>query len=320
MKYERILTAVAGTPWAIRREKGEAIVGFLVFAAKGGRHTAEEVRAIVSSGSRGLSVDGPSAIDANFAAEGQPGASRGQTIAVLSLSGIISPRIASEMDVSSGGGTSAEGFARRFKAAVNDDNVGGIIIDVDSPGGNVLGVPEAAEVVRGARGSKPIVAVANYDACSAAYWLASAATEFVASPSAEVGSIGVYTYHEDVSKALEMDGVKVTLVRSGPNKAETFPAFPLTDEARAHMQSRVDAYYNQFVGSVAAHRGLDVAAVKDRFGGGRAFGAVDALDRGMVDRVATMDEEIARMAALLSKKAGGAGRGAADLRRRAALW
>lgn len=309
MRYERILAAVAGTPWAIRKEKGEAIVGFLVFAAKGGRHTADEVRAIVA---------GPED-RAPRAAEG-PSTSRTPGIAVLSLSGIISPRISSEMDVSSGGGTSAEGFARRFKAAVNDENVGGIIVDVDSPGGSVLGVPEAAEIMRSARGSKPIVAVANYDACSAAYWLASAATEFVVSPSAEVGSIGVYTYHEDISKALEMDGVKVTLVKSGPNKAERFPAFPLTEDAHAHIQSRVDAYYEQFIGAVASHRGMDAAAVKDRFGGGRAFGADEALARGMVDRVATIDEEIARMATALSKKSGGGGRRAEDLRRRAALW
>lgn len=316
MRYARILAAVAGTPWAIHPAKGRAIMEFLAFAAAGGKRTPDELAAIRDA-AYPSDHDGPRA-----AREGDRPAD-GNSIAVIGLKGVISPRLSDEMDISGPGGTSAEGFARRLNAAVNDPRIAGIIVDVDSPGGNVFGVPEAADAMFAARGSKPIVAVANPFTASAALWIASAADEVVVTPSGEIGSLGVYAYHEDLSKALDAIGVTPTLVKAdiSPNKAETHPAFPLTKDAIADIKASVDRYGEAFVASVARSRGLSVDHVTSKFGGGRMLGAEDAVAVGMADRIATLDDEIARMSERISKPATGARSASlAQRRRRAAMW
>lgn len=299
MKYARILAAVASTPWAIDQAKGAAIMQFLAFAAAGGVHSPGEIEVILGRPARAYDDDGPRETPAERAArlaaqDQQQIADRGG-IAVLSLEGVISPRMSGMEDTS--GGASAEGFARKLSGYISDPRVAGIVVDVDSPGGNVLGIHEAARAMRQARGVKPVAAVANPTAASAAYWIASNAGSLAVMPSGEVGSIGVYGYHEDISERLAKFGIKPTLIKSGisPNKAETASAFPLTPDAAAHMQAGVDRYGAMFIGDVAAGRGVAPDKVQGTFGGGRMLGAEDALKVGMVDRIATLDEEIARM-------------------------
>lgn len=313
MRYARILSAVAGVPWAIHPEKGRAVMEFLAFAANGGTRTPDEVRAITGRASEASS---PSANAATPVSE--PGG-----IAVLALSGIISPRMSNEMDVSGPGGTSAEGFTRRYLSALNDSRVGGIIIDVDSPGGNVFGVPEAFEAVYASRGAKPVVAVVNPFTASAAFWMAAAAEEIVITPSGEIGSVGVYAYHEDLSQALAALGVTPTLVKASisPNKAEMHSSFPLTEDAKAAMQEGVDRYGRQFLADLARGRGLKASEVESRFGGGRMVGAEDAVRLGMADRIGTLDGEIRRMADHLATRPAAKQKASTTAsRRRAALW
>jgi signal peptide peptidase SppA len=169
------------------------------------------------------------------------------------------------------------------------------VLDIDSPGGSIAGITELAAEIRSARGAKPIVAVANTLAASAAYWLGSQADQFVVTPSGHVGSIGVYAVHQDVSKMLDEAGVKMTIVSAGPHKTEGNEFEPLTDEARAEIQARVDASYDQFVEDVAAGRNVPVATVRADFGGGRVLTARDALKAGMVDRVETLAQTIQRV-------------------------
>jgi signal peptide peptidase SppA len=154
----------------------------------------------------------------------------------------------------------------------------------------------AAEI-RAARGTKPIVAVANTEASSAAYWLASQADEFVSTRSGRVGSIGVFAAHEDESAKAEAEGIRTTLVSAGRYKTEGNPFEPLTDEAKAHMQSMVDEYYSMFVTDVAAGRGLTADAVRSGYGEGREVTASTALEVGMIDRVATTEEIVSEMLA-----------------------
>jgi ClpP class serine protease len=124
----------------------------------------------------------------------QPGQHHGglSTIAVLPLYGILVHRARTPSDLAFG--TPLDAWAAAFTAAVDDPNIDGILIDIDSPGGRTAGVTETATVVRRARRSKPIVAIANTLAASAAYWIGAQADEIVASPSAEVGSIGVLPF------------------------------------------------------------------------------------------------------------------------------
>jgi len=138
----------------------------------------------------------------------QPG-----TVVVLPLRGIIDYR--SSFFLQFFGGTSVEDFAKKFSNFVNDSQVKAIILDIDSPGGNVSGCTELAKMIFEAREKKTIVAQVNPLACSAAYWIGSAATEMVITPSGEAGSIGVYTLHEDISKYLDDLGIKETFVYAG---------------------------------------------------------------------------------------------------------
>lgn len=229
-------------------------------------------------------------------------AQTGGSIAVLPLFGIISHRM--NLISESSGGTSIEKFTSRFRQLVGDSTIGSIVLDVDSPGGGVSGVEELAAEIFAAREKKRIVAVANSLAASAAFWIGSAAGEFVVTPSGEVGSIGVLAVHEDFSVAEEKFGIKTTIIKAGKFKAEGNSSEPLSEEARENIQARVDAYFDVFVKNVARNRGVPVATVKKDFGEGRVFGARQALGAGMVDRIATLDQTIDRVSRTREQSAG----------------
>lgn len=284
MKFARIMAEFYATPWAILPERLAAIAAVLHRAASGVRLSDVEISQAIG--------DAPQAVQARRDQDSKaPGA-----VAVLPLFGVVSHRIHQVQDISGPGGTSTEGFARRFRQAVNDPGIESIVIDVDSPGGSVFGVPELADEIFEARSKKKIVAVANAYAASAAYWIASAAQELVVTPSGEVGSIGVWTAHQDFSKQLEMLGVNISLISAGKFKVEGNPYQPLGDEARAAIQTSVDDYYDAFVKAVARNRNVKASDVRGGFGQGRMVSAKDAIAEGMADRVATLDETIARLA------------------------
>ncbi|WP_312262504.1 S49 family peptidase, partial [Limnohabitans sp.] len=199
--------------------------------------------------------------------------------------------------------TSTQQFTSALRQVLADDTVGQILIDIDSPGGSVYGVAELATEIIKARAQKPVVAVANSLAASAAYWIGCSASEFYVTPGGEVGSIGVWQAHFDYSKALEEEGVKTTLVSAGKFKVEGNPYVPLDPEAQAFMQSRVDDYYNAFIQAVAVGRGVTVDDVRNGMGEGRVLGSDAALAQRMVDGIASFDDVLARMQAKVSGNA-----------------
>ena len=221
--------------------------------------------------------------------------SAGAGIAVLPLYGVITQRGNMVEDISGPGSTSTQKFTSALRQVLADDTVAQILIDIDSPGGSVYGVSELAAEIMKARTQKPVVAVANSLAASAASWIGCAAGEFYVTPGGEVGSIGVWQAHFDYSKALEGDGVKPTLISAGKFKVEGNPYVPLDLEALSFMQSRVDDYYNAFAKAVAKGRGLTVNDVREGMGEGRVLGADAALAAKMVDGVATFDEVLAKI-------------------------
>jgi len=279
MKYTRIIEAVTSTPWAILPAKLAVIRDLIAFRAAGGKLTADEIQARLevepigaASGSKRAGTNG---------------------VAIIPITGTIMPRANLMSEYS--GGTSVQSLTKQLRAALNDPEVGSILLDIDSPGGQVSNVPELAAEILASRGDKPIVAVANTLAASAAYWLAASADEIVVSPSAEVGSIGVLAMHQDVSQALEREGVVVNFIHAGKYKVEGNPYQPLDDEARGAIQARVDDYYDMFINAVAKGRGVKASDVRGGFGEGRVVGAKEAVRLGMADRVATLDETIARL-------------------------
>lgn len=277
MKYEHILTAFAAEPWAMQPEKLEVLVDFLAFKASGGEYSADEVAARITK------------------AKARDVARREGSVAIIPVHGVLSHRVSMLSEVS--GGTSYQGLTRDIHSAISSDEVKAVVLDVDSPGGAVYGAQELSSEILGLRGGgKPIVAQVSPVAASAAYWIASAADEIVVTPSGKAGSIGVYAVHNDLSKALEQAGVSRSYIHAGKFKVET-EAGPLGDDARKHIQDGVDRAYRSFVDSVAAGRGVSSTVVEDRFGQGRIYNADELVERGMADRIATIDETLERFGA-----------------------
>ncbi len=216
-------------------------------------------------------------------------------IAVLPLYGVVTQRGNMVDDVSGPGSVSTQKFASALRQALADDTVSQILIDIDSPGGSVYGVSELADEIVSARTQKPVVAVANSLAASAAYWIGCSASEVYVSPGGEVGAIGGWQAHFDHSQALAFEGVTPTLISAGKYKVEGNPYAPLDEEAQGFMQSRVDDYYASFTKAVARGRGVPIAQVREGMGQGRVFGADAALANNMVDGVATFDEVVKKM-------------------------
>jgi len=299
MRYAHILAAVSDELWAIREPKLHAILDFLQAQSAGVKLSAEEIEAKIS---------GPQAAAV---------ARREGAIAILPLRGVIANRMSMMTDIS--GGTSNEGFGRMFQAALRDDGVKAVILDVDSPGGAVSGSDELAAMIFGARGTKPVVAQVNATAASAAYWIASAADEVVVTPSGAVGSIGVFAVHDHVGGALEKAGVQRTLISAGRYKVDGNPFQPLGDDTRSRIQARVDASYSAFVKAVARNRDVPVDTVRKGFGEGDMVDAAAAVSEGMADRVGTLEDTLNRFGASLYAPPPAPRRASAPQRERRAL-
>lgn len=283
--YARSLERIGALAWEIHPDALATIVGIVAERAEGVRLTDEEIRERL-----GLRED-----DVVVNVDEQPTETDTpqSPVAVLSLHGPIVPR--ASFFTKTSGLTSVEEFQSSFRAALADEAVRAILLDINSPGGDSSLIPELSAEILAARGTKPIVAVANTWAASAAYHIAVGADEIVVTPSGEVGSIGVWTAHEDVSAKQEKDGVKTTLVSAGKYKTERNPFEPLTDEAKSYMQEQVDETYATFLSDVAKGRGVPVGEVRGGYGEGRMVKAKKALELGMVDQIATYDETLARL-------------------------
>lgn len=219
---------------------------------------------------------------------------RGGAVSVIPVTGVLMPRGGSSWF---GSWQGMDALRQRIATAAADPNVASIVLDMDSPGGTVAGTAETAAAVASAAERKPVVAVANTLAASAAFWIASQASEVVLAPNALVGSIGVVAVHQDLSKAFERMGVTTTFIASGARKAEGNPFQPLSDDAKAAMQARVDEAAGAFIDAVAAGRKMSPKAVREKAGDGRVLGTREAVDLGLADRVATLDEVVAGLAA-----------------------
>ena len=227
-------------------------------------------------------------------------------VAILPIHGVIQHRDSMMLDLF--GGTSTQRLAAQYVRAVNDDRIGAIIFDVDSPGGMVSGTPEAAAIIREGSARKPTFACAQGDMCSAAYYLASQVGpgHLMASPSSRVGSIGVYAEHYDWSEAMANAGVKPTVMAIPEYKAEFTESAPLTDDAKEFWRSHIETAYEQFVSDVAAGRQTKASTVKADYGKGRFFWSEAAKERGMIDRVGTIGELFAELTRTKGVKASAA--------------
>lgn len=274
-EISHILHAAYSVPWAIEKSKLDEIFAFLAGRASSVEVSTEERQKLLA------------------AAEDRQRFSRDGAIAVIPVFGTIAQRIS--MLMASSGGTSTEQLTKQIRASVADPDVYSIVLNIDSPGGTVEGVPEAFAEILKARDVKPIIASVNSRSGSAAYWLAAAASEIVITPSGLTGSVGVFMKHEDLSAMAEKEGVKITYISAGDHKVDGNPFEPLSDDARDYFQKLVDSTYEMFVRDIAKGRGVTTTSVKENYGKGRMLLAKDALAAGMVDKIESFDATVTRL-------------------------
>lgn len=201
------------------------------------------------------------------------------------------------MDAMSGM-TSYGSIEANLNAALADPEVSGVLLEIDSNGGECAGLFGLAAKVKAA--SKPVFAVANEAAFSAAYALACAAKRLYVAPTGSVGSIGVVALHLDQSAYDQETGLKYSYVFSGEKKVDGNPHEPLSDRARADIQSDVDALYDVFVKTVSENRGISQQAV--RATQAATYMAPDALKRGLVDRIGSLEDARRDLSAYVNKR------------------
>lgn len=193
----------------------------------------------------------------------------------------------------SSGQTSYEGIRTSIEMALGDSRVTGICLEVDSYGGTVPGCFDLAADIRAAREIKPVWAILSEFAYSAAYALASQADQIVMPETGGVGSIGVITAHVDFSQALEAAGINVTLIHSGPHKADGNPYEPLPDDVRAEIQAECDDMRTRFARLVADGRGQRFTSNQAMATESRIFAVHDDPVRlGLVDAIASPHEAL----------------------------
>ena len=210
-------------------------------------------------------------------------------IAVIPIYGTLVKR-ALGLDAASGL-TSYGEIAAMLEAALADPTVNGIVLDIDSPGGEASGSFELARRVRDAVAVKPVWAVANDAAYSAAYALACSASRLIVTETGGVGSIGVIALHVDQSVKDANAGYRYTAITAGAHKNDYSPHHPLSDAAKSELQGEVDRLYAMFIGHVAAMRGLDIDAVRATEAG--LYFGHQAVRQGLADGVQSLDATLA---------------------------
>lgn len=187
------------------------------------------------------------------------------------------------------GASSYELISRDFTAALENPQIKGIILDIDSPGGEVNGVSELSNMVFAARGKKPVVAYASGDAASGAYWIASAADKIVVSETSALGSIGVVGMYQGRS-GKSAEAVEIVSSQSPHKRLD-----PTTDDGRSRLQTRIDSMADVFIETIARNRNVSAENVQNHYGGGDVMIGAKAVSAGLADRVGSLEGLIAEL-------------------------
>lgn len=253
-----------------------------------------ELQAIYATHFRGDKID----IEAIEARLGRPLANEQQEyrmeqggVAVLPVSGVLSNK--ANMFTRVSGGASAQMLTQQVSSMRADPRVHGVVLDFDTPGGSVFGIPALAAEIRALAAEKPTVSVSTGMMASAGYWTGSAANAVYLSGETDyMGSIGVVATHSYNPRA----GVQTTEITAGRYKRIASDNAPLSKEGAAYIQGQVDEIYRAFVGAVAEQRDVSVEQVLERMADGRVFVGRQAIDAGLADGIATVETLVERMA------------------------
>lgn len=205
--------------------------------------------------------------------------SKKRNVATIRIEGVIDKHL-SQTEMMCFGGCDLADVERAIASAEADKSVQYVVLHIISPGGSVTGTPEMAWRVAELTKTKEVHAFIDCQACSAAYWIASQCDFIFANPSAMVGSVGVYMALVDETRALEMEGYAVNLIKSGTMKAMGASFKKLTDEERSYFQAQCTAIHNDFKLAVTLDR-----KISDEHLQGQSFSAIEAVKIGMVDEL-----------------------------------
>jgi signal peptide peptidase SppA len=270
----RILGQLHDRPWAITSRALESIVQIVE------QHGEMDLEAVAAK-------------------LGRPLDNHGNTVQIrngVAIMGVEGPlfRYANVLTEVSGA-TSVQVLATDFQSALDNPHVHQILLNINSPGGEVDGIQEFADQIREGAKIKPVTAYVDGLAASGGYWLASAAPRVIAGESSLLGSIGVVASLRDNRGAQERQGVKTYEIVS--SKSPFKRPDPATDEGRGQILEMVDSLADIFIGRVAAFRGVSVETVESSFGQGKTLVASRAVAAGMADEIGSFEPLVARLAA-----------------------
>ena len=274
MNYEHIASALFDRPLAVAEGKARMLTNVLL-----GRIMPDAPRADI--------VDDD--LTARHSARGTPTIHTRDDVAVIEVVGTLVQR--GGWIGASSGLTSYQGLRTQIEEARDDPGVKAIALEIDSPGGEVAGLPDLADVIRAAREVKPVRAYVADLAASAAYVLASQASEVIVSRTSMVGSMGALMVHYDISAALQEAGVRPTIISSGRRKSDFAQELPLAEAALTWAQSEVDQARDMISEIIASGRGdsLNKAAALATEAG--LFTGQAAVAAGLADRVGDPAQE-----------------------------
>jgi signal peptide peptidase SppA len=269
MRYPHILAAIRSAKWAVTPETLQSIRDVLSARLSG---NLAPVAGLWDSEAKGVAEGA-----FEFAAPG---------VAVVKMHGIIGRNLSGlEMDC---GGCDIACVEMNIMEALASPMASSVILDIDSPGGTVSGVPEFSAAIgeMSKLAGKPVVAYISGMGCSAAYWIACGCAGIAAAPSADVGSIGVYMAMIDESANWAAEGYKLVLIKAGDYKGAGIRGSQITPEQMAIWQADVDLIYKQFTDAVRAARvGVDDATMQ-----GQSFYGPRALEAKLVDQLMSIDQ------------------------------
>ncbi len=272
----QVFAHAIGQPLLVHPQIGEQLVGAYLHGAVEMRPPTLELLEIAPANSDPITGEKPA-----------------RNIAVLNVSGGLVNRPAEGM--CDPGPISYARMRQSFDAALADPTVEAVILRLDSPGGMVAGCFDLADHIASRRGDKPIFAMVDDYAYSAAYAIAAAADEIWVTRTGGVGSIGVIAYHYDQSGWDAKIGLKVTAIFAGAHKNDGTPHAPMPDDVREHLQQRIDGLRLLFAQSVANYRGMALQAVLDTEA--ETYNGQTAIDAGLADRLGTWHDLVAHVAA-----------------------
>lgn len=276
MNIPHIIAKVLREPWLITEQKHHAILAALEGKMGGNFQTySMDERDPDSDSGRG---------------EYREFQSTAGTVAVIPIHGVLGKHLSSlEMAC---GGCSLDTIQSQLKTVMRSPRISKVLLDINSPGGTVMGTPETARLIAEVAKEKPVWAFTDADCCSGALWLASQATNFYTTESADVGSVGVRMILLDVTRRMEEEGVKVNAIFSGKYKLLGASFKPLEDDEREMLQAESDRIHGQFQDAIRSNRAVAQADMQ-----GQIYSGEEAAGIGMTDGVVNdLDDVLAMMA------------------------